>query len=179
MPSNKHSRDDENALIEVVAYDPAWPSKFEEERAVLEGLLGPWLVADIEHVGSTAVPGLAAKPVIDIMVPVESLEASRGSIEAAGRAGYLYWPYKADVMHWFCKPSAAHRTHHLHIIPYESPLWFDRVRFRDALRSDSELAERYAELKLRLAGRHRHDREAYTEGKDDFVKAVLVVAGGR
>ena len=87
MSSNKTSQDDANAPIEVVTYDPAWPSKFEEERAVLEGLLAHWLVADIEHVGSTAVPGLAAKPVIDIMAPVESLEASRGSIEAASQAG--------------------------------------------------------------------------------------------
>ena len=179
MSSNKPSQDDENAPIEVVLYDPAWPSKFEEERAVLEGLLGHWVVADIEHVGSTAVPGLAAKPVIDIMVPVESLEASRGSIEAASHAGYLYWPYKADVMHWFCKPSAAHRTHHLHIIPFDSPLWFDRLRFRDALRSNSELAEQYAELKLHLAKRYRYDREAYTEGKGDFVTAVLAGAGGK
>jgi GrpB-like predicted nucleotidyltransferase (UPF0157 family) len=162
-----------------VTYDPAWPSRFEEERAVLEGLLANWIVADIEHVGSTAVPGLAAKPVIDIMVPVESLEASRGSIEAASRAGYIYWPYKADVMHWFCKPSAAHRTHHLHIVPFESSLWCDRLCFRDALRSDSKLAERYAELKLHLARRYRHDREAYTEGKADFVTAVLAGAGSR
>jgi GrpB-like predicted nucleotidyltransferase (UPF0157 family) len=179
MSSNKTAHDDENAAVEVVAYDPAWPARFAEERAVLEDLLAHWLVADIEHVGSTAVPGLAAKPVIDIMVPVESLEASRGSIDAAGRAGYVYWPYKADVMHWLCKPSAAHRTHHLHVVPFGSPLWSDRLRFRDALRRDSGLAERYAELKLRLARRHRHDREAYTEGKADFVRAVLAGAGGR
>lgn len=178
MSSNKTSQDDENGPIEVVSYDPAWPSRFEEEGALLAGVLRQWLVAGIEHVGSTAVPGLAAKPVIDIMVPVESLEASRGSIEAAGDAGYRYWPYKADVMHWFCKPSAAHRTHHLHIVPFESSLWFDRLRFRDALRSDSELAGKYAELKLRLAKRYRYDREAYTEGKTDFVTAVIAGAGG-
>jgi len=179
MSSNKMSQDDENAPIEVVTYDPAWPSRFNDERAVLEELLALWIVADIEHVGSTAVPGLAAKPVIDIMVPVKSLEASRGSIEAASRAGYIYWPYKADAMHWFCKPSAAHRTHHLHIVPFESPLWFDRLRFRDALRSDSKLAERYAELKLHLAKCYRYDREAYTEAKADFVTDVLAGEGGR
>jgi GrpB-like predicted nucleotidyltransferase (UPF0157 family) len=179
MSPNRDSQDEENAPVEVVSYDPAWPSRFIEEHAVLEGLLARWLVADIEHVGSTAVPGLAAKPIIDIMAPVESLEASRGFIEAAGRAGYLYWPYKADVMHWFCKPSAAHRTHHLHLIPFQSPLWFARLRFRDALRSDPRLAGQYAELKLHLAQRYRHDREAYTEGKSDFVTAVLAGAGGR
>jgi GrpB-like predicted nucleotidyltransferase (UPF0157 family) len=178
MSSNSTSKDDANAPIEVVTYDPAWPSKFEEERAVLESLLSRWLVAEIEHVGSTAVPGLVAKPVIDIMAPVESLAASQTSIEAASDAGYIYWPYKADVMHWFCKPSEAHRTHHLHIVPFESPLWFDRLRFRDALRGDSRLAEQYAELKMDLARRYRYDREAYTEAKGDFVAAVLAKARG-
>ncbi len=177
MSSTIISQDDANAPIEVVSYDPAWPSKFEEERSVLESLLADWIVGDIEHVGSTAVPGLAAKPVIDIMVPVKSLEASTGCIEVASHAGYCYWPYKADVMHWFCKPSTAHRTHHLHIVPYESPLWFDRLRFRNVLRSDAKVAERYAELKRHLAKRYRNDREAYTEGKTDFVIAVLAGAG--
>lgn len=173
MTSNASSQGDENAPVKLVPYDPLWPSKFESERAVLRRLLAPWVVANIEHVGSTAVSGLSAKPVIDIMVPVECLDSSRGAIEAASQAGYIYWPYKADVMHWFCKPSAAHRTHHLHLIPYESPLWFDRLRFRDALRSDPHLARRYAELKLHLAKRYRHDRESYTEGKTEFVAAVV------
>jgi len=135
------------------------------------------MAGPIEHVGSTSVPGLVAKPVIDIMVAVESLEASRPAISAAAKAGYIYWPYKADVMHWFCKPSDAHRTHHLHLVPYGSRTWRARLGFRDALRADSKLAEDYAQLKCHLAARHGDDREAYTESKSEFVQRVLVSIG--
>lgn len=127
----------------------------------------------IEHVGSTAVPGLAAKPVIDVMVGVESLDASRAALPLLEALGYTYAPYRADVMHWLCKPSFAHRTHHLHLVPFESALWRDRLAFRDALRADAALARRYEALKRELAAKFRDDREAYTEGKTPFVEAVL------
>lgn len=162
-----------DAAIELAPYDPAWPSRFAEERDFLEGLLRDWLVAPIEHVGSTAVPGLDAKPVIDIMAPIGSLEASRGAIAAAAAGGYLYAPYKTEVMHWFCKPSPARRTHHLHLIPFASAIWDERLAFRDALRRDALLAAQYARLKYELATRFRHDREAYTEAKSSFIRAVL------
>ncbi|WP_431637165.1 GrpB family protein [Dyella sp. KULCS107] len=87
--------------------------------------------------------------------------------------GYLYWPYKADVMHWFCKPSDAHRTHHLHLVPYGSELWRARLGFRDALRANAHLAQEYAQLKLDMANKYRHDREAYTQSKTEFVQQVL------
>lgn len=82
------------AQIEVVPYNPAWPGMFLVEQSVLREVLAPWLVGELEHVGSTAVPGLAAKPVIDIMAPVGSLVTSRAAIEAAESVGYLYFPYK-------------------------------------------------------------------------------------
>ena len=110
------------AAIHVVPYDPAWPLLFAQERALLEEKLAPWLVGPIEHVGSTAVAGLVAKPVIDIMVAVESLAASRAAIDAAGEIGYMYFPYRPNEMHWFCKPSASFRTHHLHLVPFGGPL---------------------------------------------------------
>src|SRR5919108_1635769 len=119
------------APVHIVAYDPAWPNHFEAEATVLRDVLGPWLAGPIEHVGSTAVPGLPAKPVIDIMAAVESLDASRGALLPLGEIGYYYAPYRADVMHWFCKPSFSLRTHHLHLVPYQSPLWRERVKFRD------------------------------------------------
>jgi GrpB-like predicted nucleotidyltransferase (UPF0157 family) len=162
-----------DAPIEVVAYDNSWPSQFDAEQSLLEAALAPWLAGRIEHIGSTAVPFLAAKPVIDIMAPVHTLEASCPAIDAAIEAGYLYYPYKADVEHWFCKPSPGHRTHHLHLVPLGSPLWRQRLAFRDALRHDSALASEYAELKLRLATQFRVDREAYTEAKSSFVNRVL------
>ena len=97
------------APVEIVPYDPAWPVKFDEEAAILRRVPASWLVGTIEHIGSTAVPGLAAKPVIDIMAGVETLEASRGAIAAASDLSYCYWPYQADREHWFCKPSTAHQ----------------------------------------------------------------------
>ena len=100
------------ASVRIVPSDPAWPSLFQQERSLLEAALGKWLAGPVEHFGSTAVPRLAAKPVIDIMAGVESLDASRDAIAAAGGLGYVYYPSPADVMHWFCKPSAAFRTHH-------------------------------------------------------------------
>ena len=161
------------APVHIVAYDPAWPNLFEAEAIVLREVLGPWLAGPIEHVGSTAVPGLPAKPVIDIMAAVDSLDASRGALLPLGKIGYHYAPYRADEMHWFCKPSFSLRTHHLHLVPYRSPLWRERVKFRDCLRSHSAIAEEYAALKYRLADLHRFDREAYTEAKGPFIARVL------
>ena len=161
------------APIEVAPYDARWPAAFEQERALLAEALGPWLAGPPEHIGSTAVPGLAAKPVIDIMAPVHTLAASRPAIEAARELGYVHYPYKPDVIHWFCKPSAAHRTHHLHLVPLGSPLWRERLAFRDALRADPELRASYQALKLDLAQRHRLVREAYTDAKTPFIEQVL------
>lgn len=160
-------------MIEIAPYSPDWPERFAQEAALLRAVLAPWLVAEIEHIGSTAVPGLAAKPVIDIMAPVQDLEASRAAIAAAGAAGYCHFPYKPEQMHWFCKPSPAHRTHHLHLVPWGSALWHDRLAFRDELRRSEELARQYEALKRALAARDPLDREAYTEAKSPFVASVL------
>lgn len=105
------------------------------------GVLAPWLVGPIEHVGSTAVPGLQAKPVIDIMAAIGDLAASRPAIEALKPHRYGYFDYKADEMHWFCKPSDAERTHHLHLVPFGSSLWRARLAFRDRLRTDAAIRE--------------------------------------
>ncbi len=161
------------AAIELVPYDPDWPANFASERTVLASLLSPWLIGEIEHVGSTAVPRMLAKPIIDIMAPVERLSASRDAIGAVASAGYRYAPHRSDEMHWFCKPSPAHRTHHLHLVPMTSRLWNQRLAFRDALREDPTLAREYAELKRELAERFRFDREAYTDAKAPFVARVL------
>ena len=110
------------------------------------------------------------------MVPVRNLETSKPATDLLEqRHGYHYWPYKTEVMHWLCKPSEHVRTHHLHIVPIDSPLWRERLMFRDALREDSDMRDRYSELKRRLAQAHSSDREAYTVGKTPFV-AWLVAA---
>jgi GrpB-like predicted nucleotidyltransferase (UPF0157 family) len=164
------------APVDIVDYDPAWPVRFEEERKELERVLRPWLAGPIEHIGSTAVPGLAAKPVVDIMAGVETLESSRDAIEAAATLGYCYFPYQASVRHWMCKPSDAFRTHHLHLVPVRSPQWLRPIAFRNYLRTHHDVAAEYEQLKRALAVTFRLDREAYTEAKSDFIEAITVKA---
>jgi len=159
--------------IVIEPYDPRWPSTFETERDALEPVLAPWLVGPIEHIGSTAVPGLPAKPIIDIMAAVRDLASSEPAIEALRALSYCYFDYQADRMHWLCKPSDLERTHHLHLVPYGSSLWRDRLAFRDRLRRDEPLRAAYRDLKLELARAFRDDREAYTEAKTAFVVAAL------
>ena len=161
------------AAIHLVEYSPEWPKMFEVEKGNLICLLGGYLEGGIEHIGSTSVQGLIAKPVIDIMFGVVSLDASRGAIELLTRAGYQYSAYKGDIMHWFCKPSFEHRTHHLHLVPFESPLWSERLCFRDRLRSSEVLKQEYSSLKRELARRYQNEREAYTDEKWPFIESEL------
>lgn len=161
------------AEIHIVSYDESWQELFNTEKSLLSGVIGEFLTGPIEHVGSTAVPGLAAKPVIDIMAGVKSLDASRPAISILGKYEYCYYPYRLEIMHWFCKPSPQFRTHHLHLVPYNSKVWNERLAFRDYLRSHSDVVQEYAELKYRLAEQYRFDREKYTEAKTTFIKNIL------
>jgi GrpB-like predicted nucleotidyltransferase (UPF0157 family) len=163
-------------VIRISPYDPAWPDVFARERAALEEAIGPWAVGGIHHVGSTAVPGLAAKPIVDILVGVEDLETSRESFDSLARLEYLYAPYRSEEMHWFCKPHPDRRTHHLHLVPEGTRRYREELAFRDRLRADPDTAARYAELKRELAERFPEDREAYTEAKGDFIRAALAAA---
>jgi len=156
-----------------VPYDPAWPERFERERAALNGTIGEWVDGGVHHVGSTAVRGLAAKPVIDILVGVKSLEESRACFERLGGLRYLYAPYRSEEMHWFCKRDPSRRTHHLHLIPTGSPRFNDELAFRDYLRAHRDVAEAYGALKRRLAEEFTNDREAYTEGKTEFIRVTV------
>jgi GrpB-like predicted nucleotidyltransferase (UPF0157 family) len=122
------------------------------------------------------VSGLAAKPVIDIMAGVHTLEESRPAIAAAAELGYCYWPYQAEVEHWFCKPSPSFRTHHLHLIPVGTPECRRVIAFRDHLRAHADAAAEYEALKRDLALVHRFDREAYTLAKRPFIDRITALA---
>ena len=163
--------------IQIAPYDPEWPVRFDRERDLLRREIGTWVVGDIHHVGSTAVPGLDAKPIIDILVGVGDLATSRACFEPLAKLEYLHAPYLPDEMHWFCKPDPSRRTHHLHLVPHDSPRYRDELAFRDHLRSRPEKARDYAELKRRLAARFEYDREGYTKAKADFIEGTLREAG--
>jgi len=164
--------------IHIVPYDSSWPACFQSEKSLLAEALGNWVQGGIHHVGSTAVPGLAAKPVIDIMVGVRNLNEARAGIPILERIGYCYFPYR-DYMHWFCKPSPYRRTQHLYLMEPDNPHWQARIAFRDYLRSNREACAEYERLKLRLANTFRNDREGYTEGKKEFVDSVVFKALGK
>jgi len=159
--------------IRLVPPDPGWPDQFEAERVQLEEAIGGSVVGGIHHVGSTAVPGMEAKPIIDILVGVRDLDEARATFEPLAQQDYLYAPYLPEEMHWFCKPDPSNRTHHLHLTPVDSQRYRDELAFRDKLRSDPALAERYAALKRKLAARFPRDRDAYTDGKTTFISRCL------
>jgi GrpB-like predicted nucleotidyltransferase (UPF0157 family) len=156
-----------DAAVQIVEYDPAWPAAFEAERERLAPLLKG---VEIHHFGSTAVPGLAAKPVIDMIALVGDLDAPIDALVQS--AGYQFpRAFNATLFHrrFLCYPSASHRTHHLHLVDEREELE-RRLRFRDRLRTDRQLAREYVTLKRALAERYRDDREAYTEAKSEFVR---------
>lgn len=126
-PADADVREWSDETVRIQTYDPEWPRRFEQERDALERAIGDWATGGIHHVGSTAVPRLDAKPVVDILVGVHDLGSSRSSFGPLARLGYLYAPYRSDEMHWFCKPHPSRRTHHLHLVPTDSR------RFRDEL----------------------------------------------
>jgi GrpB-like predicted nucleotidyltransferase (UPF0157 family) len=158
-----------DASIEIVEYDVEWPSRFESERRRLLALLPG---SEIHHIGSTAVPGMPAKPIIDIMARVEDLDQPIASLVEHG--GYQYpEAFNATLGHrrWLCRPSPAHRTHHLHLVVDQAEL--DRhLRFRERLRASPSLRAEYARLKRELSARFANDREAYSEAKSSFVRRV-------
>ncbi len=162
--------------VQLMPYDRSWPELFEVEREALGEAIGPWVIGPIHHIGSTAVPGLEAKPVIDILAGVASLEESRACFDSLARLDYLYSPYLCELMHWFCKPDPRRRSHHLHLIPVRSERYLAELRFRDRLRDDLRVANEYVALKRSLAQQFGNDRDAYTEAKGEFIRRVLVGA---
>ena len=159
----------------VVPYDSAWPELFAAEAAALEPLLAPWLEGGIHHVGSTAVPGLAAKPIIDMIAGVRALEDARAAFEPLRALGYRYHEHRPEA-HAFFKPEFAaewwEQTHHLHLTEPRSDLWQERIAFRDALRADPTLVAEYEQWKVSHAAAHAQPN-AYTSGKRAFVARVL------
>lgn len=166
--------------IAIVPYDPEWPGRFLKEKEHLLTCLPRELIGRIEHFGSTAVPGLAAKPIIDMLVEVTSLEETRHRIvpilESQGY-DYFWRPTWGDdtppFYAWFIKrDSSGKRTHHIHMVEHHFEHW-DRLLFRDYLIQHPDVAGEYQRLKIHLAAEYPTDRVAYTEGKTDFILRVM------
>ncbi|TLH70849.1 GrpB family protein [Mycolicibacterium aubagnense] len=160
-------------------YDAAWAEEFAEQRDQLALKLQPWLHGSIHHVGSTAVVGLAAKPIIDVAAPVRSLVEARRAMPVLGLAGWMSWPSDPNRSWrlWFLRPQPDARTHHLYLIEHDDPHLRELIAFRDRLHTDASAREQYAELKRYLAQKHRTDRDAYTAAKTGFVVKLLREAG--
>jgi len=167
----------EPGRVRLVPYRGEWAQLFCKERARLLAAIGEY-VLDIQHVGSTAIPGLPAKPILDIGVAVAEFEAARVCIAPLEALGYTYrGEHGIPRRHYFVREPP--RTHHLHMHEIASPEWGRLVLFRDYLLAHPDVAEAYGALKRELARRHSHDRGAYTEAKTAFVENVLGRARGR
>jgi GrpB-like predicted nucleotidyltransferase (UPF0157 family) len=167
--------------IAVVPHDPRWPDMFRQEKEHLLSCLPRDLVRRVEHFGSTAVPGLAAKPVVDILVEVSDLQATRDCVVPIleGQGYEYFWrPTHGDdgppFYAWFIKrdPATGVRTHHIHMVEASFAEHWDRLLFRDYLIEHPPLAEEYGRLKRHLASTHPNDRVAYTNAKSEFVVRV-------
>lgn len=162
--------------VEVVDADPQWPFQGQSLRDTLQVLLAPWLTAAIEHIGSTAVPDLPAKPIIDLQAAVTDLDEADSMAAALGPHDWHYVAPNLDQRPWrrfFVKVAGGRRIAHLHVMTADTPRWDRQIAFRDALRADSATRADYAALKRALSQRHSDDREAYSAAKNSFIQAVL------
>jgi GrpB-like predicted nucleotidyltransferase (UPF0157 family) len=159
-------------------YDPRWPELFEDETRRIFGVTAGVIVA-IEHVGSTAVPGLAAKPIIDLMAGLRRLGDASRTFGAMETLGYEYVPqYETSLpeRRYFRKPRVRPRTHHVHMVEVTSEFWNTHLLFRDFLRAYPEVAREYAALKQTLGDRYGDDGLAYTNAKTPFIESALARA---
>ncbi|NIN69715.1 MAG: GrpB family protein [Anaerolineae bacterium] len=164
--------------VVIVEYNPRWPAMYEEERQSILTATGDLIVA-IEHIGSTAVPGLGAKPIIDIMAAVRELVDAERCVEPLKTIGYEYVPEYNDIIperRYFRKGRPEGRTHHLHMVEWTSDFWRTHLLFRDHLRAHPEEAEEYYRLKRELSTKYGADREGYAETKTSFIESVVARA---
>ena len=161
--------------VGLVDHDPRWSARFTAERERLMRVL-PDAFVDIAHIGSTPIEGLKAKPIIDLLAGVRTLDVMLGLAERLCANGYTSSDTFNRTMtdrQFFMRHAHGERTHHLHLVVHDSEAWVDRVEFNHLLRDDPDLRQRYEALKRALADTHADDREAYTEGKSAFIRAAI------
>ena len=166
--------------LEVVPYDPRWPAAFDAEAIRIRQALGP-LAVRIDHHGSTAVPGLAAKPIIDIQVSVAALQPLAAYGDPLAAIGYVHVPDPDDSFcPFFHRPSRWPHTHHVHVVQAGGAEERRTLAFRDYLRAHPDAAREYEQLKQHLAEQlapiDRESREAYARAKTDFIERIIALA---
>ena len=167
--------------IVLSAHDPDWKNQYAEEKALLTKEFGNMLVR-IDHIGSTAVEGLLAKPTVDILLEVDPGSSPEAVRQTAGKCGYTVMAekpapeYRLDLCKGYTPHGFADKVFHLHI---RHPGDWDEIVFRDFLRQNPDKAREYAELKKKLQKRFEHDRDAYTEAKGDFIRGCVKEARNR
>jgi len=158
--------------IRIVEHDVGWAARAREEMNRIAGALGPVAVR-LEHVGSTAVSGLAAKPILDLLLSVEAIEPRERYVAPIERLGYLFVPDPGSAdFHFFAKPAARPRSHHLHVCEAGSEHELRHLALRDYLRGHDDEAKRYEAIKREAAGRFPQDRLAYIEAKEEYVRRL-------
>ncbi|MDD3118265.1 MAG: GrpB family protein [Victivallales bacterium] len=161
--------------VSLAPYNPEWPHRYELMAAALQRQFGAAILR-LEHYGSTAIPGMPAKPIIDILMEVASFDTARPLLlPVLNRPDWEFWWYTDHMIFIHRDGPGGVRTHHLHIAPAGHRLW-EGIAFRDYLRTHPEPAREYAELKQTLAGRYHSDREAYTDAKTELVRRITAQA---
>ena len=157
--------------VRLVPYDSTWPLEFATEAERIERACAG-LPIRLEHIGSTSIPGLSAKPVIDILAGRPGNIRGTSYVEAFKQLGYEHkGAFGIPGRNYFRRGTP--RTHHVHLVNWSSDLWSDHLLFRDYLRMHAEVAREYETLKRELAGLYLHDKEQYTDAKGPFVRSIV------
>ena len=167
----------QRGIVQLVPYNPQWAEEFESEKRALLGILGDKILG-VEHVGSTAIPGIKAKPILDVMVVISSLERWEEYKEPLSTLGYEFRRdlRKTEGHVLFVKGPEENRTHYLKLAERDSVFWKNHILFRDYLSNHQEEREEYQKLKEQLLEEHKGVREPYTKGKEEFVRKILNLA---
>jgi GrpB-like predicted nucleotidyltransferase (UPF0157 family) len=166
-----------NKLVVIVNYDPQWPKLFEKERKLIKEALGDKVRA-IEHIGSTAVPNLGGKNIVDIMAGVDNIDEANECLSPLERIGYKdVTPQPGNREWYYCLGKGHHSVgYHLHLVKFESEHWKRHIIFRDRLRKNPKIARDYFNLKKQYASKYGTDRLGYTEAKSAFIESVIATA---
>ncbi|HEY8562144.1 MAG TPA: GrpB family protein [Pyrinomonadaceae bacterium] len=166
----------ERGIVKLLPHDERWHELFAEEKARISDVVGDFVVS-IEHIGSTSVCGLAAKPILDIAIAIEDKASGKHCVAPLENIGYVYRGENGiPGRFYFVKGKAERRTHHLHVLLEGSEELKNHLAFRDHLRTNRDAAAEYDRIKTELAEKYPHDRDSYLDGKTEFIEKILKAA---